>query len=425
MKSQGPRGYALLVAGHIVSTFGSSIYLIALVVYLARLTNSAAVIGSVQFAAYLPAALFGPVAGALVDRWNRKRIIVWTDVIRGAVMLLAAASALVWGRIPLAVIFATTVITGASGVFFVPAVHALVPDLVPAPQLKRANGMRTGLNQAANLAGSAAGAGLLILLGAPMLFALNGASFLLSGLSETAIRPAPHARPPATSIRRAMTEGIAVLRRQSPVRFLVGVQVTVNLLLPPVVVSLPFVIRDHWRIPEAYFGFYFAAVLAGSILSFLLLSKPAVRRSAETTAYRASLPVLALFLGALAFLTLPGPASLPGARWILFPLFVAAGAAMGTLHLIGVTRIQQGVLPGQRGRVFAVVETVTAAALPVVYALSGLAAELLRDTPSLLYGGVAVVAAAAAVVVVRSRPLARMIASDGATAEARSPEHQR
>jgi MFS family permease len=382
------------------------------VVYLAELTDSAVVLGSVQFAAYLPAAIIGPIAGALVDRWNRKRIIVWTDAVRGLVMLAAAASALVWGTIPLAVVFATTVIVGASGVLFVPAVHSIMPDLVAASNIKRANSVRTAATQAANLAGSAVGAGLLALLGAPALFAANGITFLLSAVSEVPIRPRTHAPATSASIRQSVAEGFQFIRVQRGIRLVVIVQVAVNLLLPPIVVSLPFVLRDHWHIPESYFGFYFATVLAGSVVAFAALSASRASRRAESMAYRLGLPVLTLFLLLLAGLTLPGIAGSAMVQWLLFPLFALAGAAVGTLHLIGVTRIQHAVLPDQRGRVFAAVETVTAVLLPAVYALSGIGAELLRDRPGLLYLAVCVAATAISISVLRRRPLLRMRESE-------------
>lgn len=101
-------------------------------------------------------------------------------------------------------------------------------------------------------------------------------------------------------------------------------------------------------------------------------------------------------------MTIPGIAQSPVVRWILFPVFLAAGAAIGTLHLVAVTRIQQVVRPDNRGRVFAVAETITAALLPAAYAVSGIAAELLRDLPAALYSGGT---AAVTVVILRNRAL--------------------
>lgn len=104
-------------------------------------------------------------------------------------------------------------------------------------------------------------------------------------------------------------------------------------------------------------------------------------------------------------MTIPGIAQSPVVRWILFPVFLAAGAAIGTLHLVAVTRIQQVVRPDNRGRVFAVAETITAALLPAAYAVSGIAAELLRDLPAALYSGVEGGTAAVTVVILRNRAL--------------------
>ncbi|MFW6291631.1 MAG: MFS transporter [Spirochaetota bacterium] len=407
-----PRGYPLLLAGNIVSTFGSSIYVVTLVLYLADATDSAATLGLLQFLAYLPAALLGPVAGALVDHWNRKLIIVWTDLARAAIMLTVAAIG-VLATIPVWLLMVATVAVSVAGVLFVPAVHALVPALVAPTGLRRANGTRSAGTQIANLAGSAIGGALYVLLGAPLVILANGVSFLLSGVSETAIRPRIEAEPeesyaasraPRARLWARTREGFAFLLAHREIRSLVLVQALVNLLLPPLVVALPFVIGEIWELSPEYFGYMFATVLGGGIVGFVVFSRSRANQMSDAVAYRSAVVALATALSGLAVLTVP----VTTAPILLVPLlllvFFIAGGAVAVVHMIGVTRLQQTVAVAMRGRVFAAMETLTAILLPAAYMVSGLLAEAVRDSLYLLFLAVAVGAALLAVSVIVGLP---------------------
>lgn len=408
--AQTKNGFTYLVAGHIVSTLGSSIYLVALVLYLAELTDSPRVLGLVQFGAYLPAALLGPLAGALVDRWNRKHVLIWSDLLRGAAMVTVALVGVLTGRIPISVLFVLTATIGICGVFFVPAVFALIPDVVAAGAVKRSNGVRSASTQVANLVGSALGGVLFAVLGAPLLFLANGVSFLISAFSEVAIQPAPRSRDAPERILEAVRDGFRYLIGNRSIRGLVVVQGAVNLLVPPLVVGLPFVISDVWALDESYFGYFFAAVLGGGIVAFTLLSRASIARRSEGVAYWASPIALVISLAAIGgFVRLGGPLMSSTAIVVLFILFSLSGAAVGTLYLIGTTRLQQMVPAGMRGRVFAASETAVAALLPVTYALSGVVVQAVRGSLWLVFAAVAFLAALLALLVATNRELQQVV----------------
>lgn len=415
-----PRGFSLLLAGHIVSTFGSSIYIVTLVLYLAELTDSPRALGLIQFVSYLPAALLGPFAGAAVDSWDRRRTIVWSDLVRGIVMVATAAAGLSLARLPYWLLVAATMAVSLAGVAFVPAVHAIVPDLVSARRLKRANGLRAALNQVANMGGSAAGGLLYVVLGAPLLILLNGVSFLISGLSETAIRVEPRRAIREEPLRRRVRAGIELLLRDRGIRGLVLVQAVTNLLLPPLVVALPFVISDVWRLSPGFFGYLFAVVLAGGIAGFLLFSGSRTTPALETRLYRGALPLIAAVIGALALLATPSGAAVAGLVPALMVLMFLAGAAIGTMYMIGVTRIQRAVEAHMRGRVFAALEMLTAVLLPAAYLASGLLAEALRTRYPVLFAVVAAATAALAVLVACHGGIHRLLRGEVPPADAKT-----
>jgi len=414
------RGYPLLLAGNIVSTFGSSIYVVTLVLFLADATDSAVALGLVQFLAYLPAAILGPFAGALVDSWDRRRVIVWSDLVRGAIMVATAAVGLS-GSMPVWLVMGATMGVSVAGVMFTPAVHAIVPELVPESALRRANGARSAGAQIANLAGSAVGGALYVALGAPLVILANGVSFLLSGVSETAIRtrPAPGGARSRTRTTRSAMEGVRYLFADRSVRSVVIVQALVNLLLPPLVVALPFVISDVWELGAEFFGYLFATVLAGGIAGCGTFSGKRARRAPDALVYRAAVGALTVAIAALSALASPALA----ATRVLVPLLAvtmfSAGAAIGVMHMIGVTYLQQSVAVALRGRVFAAMETLTAILLPVAYVVSGLVAQALRGSLHLVFATVAAASLGLTAYVLAQPPL-----GVGSTPGARTPARQ-
>lgn len=403
-----PSGYLLLLAGHIVSTFGNSIYVITLVLYLAHATDSARTLGLVQFLSYLPAALLGPLAGAAVDLWDRKRIIVWSDLLRGIIMIATAAIACSLGTLPVWVLMAATVGISVAGVIFVPAVHAIIPELVEPARLKRANGARSAGVQIANLAGSAFGGALYVLLGAPLVILANGVSFLLSGVSETGIKVPPRPRGTAqTGLGRRAGEGLRFLLQHRDVRSVVIVQALMNLLFPPLVVMLPFVITDTWLLSPDYFGYLFGAVLAGGVAGFVSFSGARTSDRLESILYALGIPVITLVVLGLGVLSSPVGIGFRALVPALFGLMFLAGLAVGVMHMIGITTLQEAVAPGMRGRVFAAMEMLTAGLLPLAYVGTGFLAEALRPTPHHHFLLVAVGSALLSGFVVMNRPRKR------------------
>jgi MFS family permease len=154
----GSSPFVFLWAAQFLSQFGDSIFQVAFIWLVLDLTGSKTLTGAAAAMAYLPSLLFGIAAGFLIDRWNRRRVMAWADFGRAALLVLGTIL-LFQGRlnaVGLAVI-AFGMATGA--VLFNPARDSLLPELVPAPRLPRANAWVQLSQQAAWLAGPlAAGA---------------------------------------------------------------------------------------------------------------------------------------------------------------------------------------------------------------------------------------------------------------------------
>jgi MFS family permease len=185
-------GFRALFAGSLVSNVGDGIRLAALPLLAAELTSSPLIVSSVTAAQYLPWLTVAPIGGALVDRRDRRRTILVTQLWRGLVMLVLAvlvANDLVSTWVLCVVAFAIT----AGEILVDPSVVALVPLVVHDDQLDAANGRIASVEVVANdFAGAPVGAMAFGI--APWLpFAIDGASYLLSLMP---FRRLPHDPPP-------------------------------------------------------------------------------------------------------------------------------------------------------------------------------------------------------------------------------------
>lgn len=360
-----------LLVGNTVSTFGNAVYLVTVILLLKELTESPFVLGLYQFLALIPGFLLAPLSGAMIDRLPRRAIVVVADAARGVVMIAAALLVAVPALRTPGLLLALSVAMGAGNAFFVPAAQALIPHLVAPDALQRANGSRAAFNQAGNLAGNAIGGVLYAVLGAPIVFALNGATFLVSAWQERGIAT-PAMLHAGGSLReplaRRINDGIRLALGRGVVRRVVLSQTWLFLLSPVVLLALPFIVIDELGLPPATVGLFFAVSLAGGIAVFLTAARVPVERLLQ-------LPIPAASYGALA--TALALVALQTSAVTLGAVAILAGGASGAIYLYGVTWIQRRLGAAFHGRVFALTEAASSVVAPLAYVAAGAAMELL------------------------------------------------
>jgi MFS family permease len=195
------RDFGLLWAGGLVSETGDWFLLVGLPVWVLQVTGSSLVTATVFLVGLLPGLVAGPLAGVLVDRWDRRRTLVAVSLAQAAFLLPLLA---VDGRDRLWVVYLVMAAEATLAQLNDPARNALVPTLVPRHDLVRANAL-IGLNgNLARLAGSPLGGLLVELSGLPGLVIGDAVSFLLGAALLALVRPPspapgpePLGRPPA------------------------------------------------------------------------------------------------------------------------------------------------------------------------------------------------------------------------------------
>ena len=178
--------FSALWAGQLISLFGDRLNQLALVAVVAISTGSALATGLVFFAATLPNLLLSPIAGTFVDRWDNKEVMVVSDILRGALVLVLPLAAITNIVLVYPLIFLVTTIS----VFFRPARVAILPRIVPEEDLLSANSALWVGETFADVIGYPLAGIFVLVLGSavPLAFWVDSATYLASaGLLATIV----------------------------------------------------------------------------------------------------------------------------------------------------------------------------------------------------------------------------------------------
>jgi MFS family permease len=213
------RDFALLTGGRIVSTLGSDVSALAFPLLIYGLTRSAFQMGVLAALRFVPYLLLSLPAGALVDRWDRKRVMIVCDAGR-ALAMGSIPAALALNRLGIWQLYLVTVIEGAFFVFFNLAQTACLPRVVSERQLRAATAQNYVADSLADLVGPALG-GALYTAARQLPFLADAVSYVISVLAVRSVRVS-FGDPAATPGRLVdeIREGVRWLWRQSLVRFL-------------------------------------------------------------------------------------------------------------------------------------------------------------------------------------------------------------
>src|ERR671925_297723 len=264
------RDFILLWCGQVVSTVGTRVTNIAFPLLVLAQTHSPAKAGIVGFAQTLPYMLFYLPAGALVDRWDRRRVMLVADACR-AVALGSLAVALAFGAVTLAQIIVVAFVEGTGFVFFSLSESAALPQVVAKEQLSTAVAQNQARTQGADLVGQPLG-GALFGLSRLLPFATDAASYLVSFVSLLFVRPAFQEQREAsvTRLRTEIAEGIGWLWRQPFLRAGVLLVAGSNFAFSAVILAL-IVRAKQLGASSATIGlilaFFGAGAIAGSVVA--------------------------------------------------------------------------------------------------------------------------------------------------------------
>lgn len=171
--ARSPRYFPVWL-GQIVSNLGDSVNYIALVVDVYTISGSGIALSTLVLFQIVPVIVIGPVAGAVVDRFPHKRVIIAADLARAVLVLGLLLAQTVWQLYVLA--FGLSL----AGAFFTPAFSVSIPQLIEGDDLLAANAVTWSTAQVVQIVGSVVAGGLIALAGVRIVFGFNAISFLFS-----------------------------------------------------------------------------------------------------------------------------------------------------------------------------------------------------------------------------------------------------
>jgi MFS transporter, DHA3 family, macrolide efflux protein len=359
--------FLLLWQGQFVSALGDVVYEIALGFWILAVTGSTGLMGALMAATTIPRVLISPFAGVIVDRTNRRWLLVTMDVMRGAAVVLVGAAALL-GIVKVWMVFGAGIIIGIGAAFFNTAIASVLPDIVSRERLVQGNSFFAMIRAGSGILGNSVGGFLYALLGAPLMFLVNGISYIASAVMEMFIRVPNVRRRRASGFGDEMRSGFAYVRRNAGLRFLIVSSGVINFLaFIAIVLIIPLFQRSPSLGPARY-GVAIAVMTAGMVVGMgvtALIRIPARRR------------LLVFCIGTVAFVLPMAVFPLVGSYWIMLVL-LGVGSVFGAIINVLIQSVLQLTVPREmRGKIFGLLETLTQGLTPVGMAIGGLLGELL------------------------------------------------
>jgi MFS family permease len=351
------RDFRILWAANSVSTLGDGVVQAAAPLLVASITRDPVLVGLAAFVQQLPWLLFSLVSGVVVDRLDKRRVIVAVDVLRGALTALLAL-AIGTGHASIPVIYALAFLLGTGETLAENAAAGLVPAVTPSPLLPAANARLHGSFFVLNkFAGRPVGAALFVL-AAAVPFGVDATSFLVSaalvatmrtvsgpraGEASAAREPGPGGRPraPARSLRGDIRDGLRWVWHEPVIRMMSLALCLMNVALMAGFSIMVLYARDRLGLGAVGYGLLTSATAVGGILGALAAPRLQSRFSASLL-LRTGLVVETLTHVGLALAT--GP-------WAAGSVLAAFGVHSSVLGSVETTFRQRRVPEELRGRV--------------------------------------------------------------------------
>lgn len=367
--------------GQTISNLGSSFTVFALPLLVYKLTGSALNLAITTAATYLPYLLFGLLIGAWVDRVDRKRLMILTDVARAAVIatipLLDAVN-----QLPVWWIYVVTFVQTTLTICFNSAEFAAIPSLVPAEaseELVTANGRIQASYSGASVVGPLLAGALAAYLPVATLLIPDAASFLISALSLALIGITFNAevRKRGANIKQDVADGLRYVLGHPVLRNISIMMALVNLVGSTTSAQLVLFGKQRLQATDSELGLLFSAGSVG-IVVLSLAAGPLRRRWRFRT-----VALGALMLGGVGVVVL----SRTTLYWVAVPLW-ALISGLGILFNINTGSLRQAIVPNHLlGRVISVAMVLAWSAIPVGAFVGGVLIEWTHDV-ALVYAGI-------------------------------------
>ena len=371
------RNYRLFFFGQLVSLSGTWMQSVAQSWLVYKLTGSPVMLGFVGFSGQIPVFLLASFGGAIADRYNRHRILVFTQT---AAMILAFVLALLTltNLIEVWHVFTIAALLGVANAFDIPTRQAFITDMVGREDLINAIALNSSMFNGARIVGPAIAGILVASVGEGWAFFGNAASYIavICGLLLMTIKPEKRAAPKGSTLSN-IVEGFSYVGRTAPVRALMLLLGFVSLIGTPYAVLMPIFADQILNAGASGLGVLMGASGVGALAGAISL---ALRKSIKGLGYWVALASAGFGASLILF-------SFSATFWLSALLLVPVGFCM-MIQMASSNTLVQSMVPDElRGRVMAVYSMMFMGMAPFGALLAGSIASNLGAPATVRIGG--------------------------------------
>jgi MFS family permease len=367
------RAFLLYLTGQTTSGAGSALASIALVFAVLSISDSASSVGLVLLASRLPAVVLVLAGGVIADRWSRKWLAVVTDAIRAASQAVTGAL-LLSGHATVVEIAGLQLVAGSASALFGPAANALLAEVAPRGQIRRASSL-LGITTAITQTGGLAIAGVLVAVAGPATSLLiDAVTFAISSLTLALIpATAPVLKARARSVVSDLHEGWQLFKQHRWLAVYAIHETIVDVLvLSPFFVLGPVIAEAHLGGAAAW-----SAIAVGYVVGNLIASNITYRWAPRR-------PVLAALVLNVALAPMVALIGVSAPIWLIVLAALLGGAATTIYNTLLSTAVQANLPEHTLGRATAVTSVGSTMLVPLGMGLAGIAAGALGTTTVML-----------------------------------------
>ena len=267
------KDYILLLQSSAVSTIGDLMYSVAIGYWVFEQTGSSSLMGVMSSISMFVTMFLSPFSGSIIDRCNRKWIMVGMDLMQSAVMLTIGVLACM-NRLNVPGVLIAALLAALGSVFYSPAVSTLILDIVPRDDMVRGKSLYSGVHSLINTVGTAFSGVMVAFFGVPLIVVINGLSNLYSAITEFFIH-VPQTAQQGTqvtpqSILRDSRTAVKTIFSEPCLRLFIPCALILNLLgAGPMALALPFCMEKGFSV-DAY-GYLMAVFTSAYLIGTLML----------------------------------------------------------------------------------------------------------------------------------------------------------
>lgn len=267
------KNYILLLQGNAVSAIGDVLYSVAIGYWVYEQTGSSALMGVMSSISMFVMMFVQPFSGSIVDKSNRKVLIVGMDALRGIIMLAVGALALM-DNLSVPIVLIAAFLAALCSVFFGPSVSTVLIDIIPHDDIVRGQSVQSGITSLINLVGKAVSGALVAFVGVPLIILINGVSYLISAFTELFIDvPKTKRQGEKVTVRGILgdfkTAFVGIFTNKF-LKIFIPSAMLLNLLgSGPASLMLPFMLEKGFTVEQ--YGFFMSVETAASLICVFLL----------------------------------------------------------------------------------------------------------------------------------------------------------